>query len=135
MPPSLLRGFDTYKQTQVQSSTPLEQVVLLYDGALRFMGDARAAMERRDIAARRIAVSRTLAILGELRGTLDMANGGDIAVSLQKLYGYVQERLMDAVMYHDVRGVDDSVKVLMPLRDAWRTIASTAQAPAKGSAA
>lgn len=129
------RALDSYRRTQVQASTPLEQVVLLYDGALRFMSEAHAAMDRRDIAARRLAVSRTLAIVGELRGTLDMARGGDIAVSLERLYGYVQNRLMDAVMYHDVRGVEDASKVFTTLRDAWRTVATSPAQSAKGSAA
>jgi len=129
------RGLHSYRQTQVQASTPVEQVVLLYDGALRFMADARHAIEQRDIVARRLAVSRALAIIGELRGSLDMAQGGDIAVSLKKLYVYAQDRLMDAVMYHDVRGVDDASLVFTTVRDAWRTVASSAKQDAKGSAA
>ena len=124
---------DSYRRTQVQASTPVEQVVLLYDGALRFMNDARGAMERRDIAARRAAVSRTLAIVGELRGTLDMERGGEIAVSLERLYAYVTNRLMDAVMHHDTRAIDDAIRVFETLRDAWRTIATTQSA--SGSAA
>jgi len=126
---------DSYRRTQVQSSTPLEQVVLLYDGALRFMGEARAAMERRDIAARRVAISRTLAIIGELRGTLDMERGGEIAVSLERLYAYAQGRVLDAVMHHDVRGLEEATKVFDTLREAWRTVATTAAQAANGSAA
>jgi flagellar protein FliS len=128
-------GVDSYRRTQVQASTPLEQVVLLYDAALKFMGEARAALERRDIAARRVAVSRTLAIVGELRGTLDMERGGEIAVSLERLYAYAQNRLLEAVMHHDVRGIDDASKVFETLRDAWRTVAASAAQTAKGSAA
>ena len=126
---------DSYRRTQVQSSTPLEQVVLLYDGALKFMGEARAAMERRDIAARRVAISRALAIIGELRGTLDMERGGEIAVSLERLYAYAQGRVLDAVMHHDPRGIDEATKVFDTLREAWRTVAASATQAANGSAA
>ena len=133
--PSPTHALDSYRQTQVQASSPLEQVVLLYDGALRFMGEARNAVERRDIASRRVAINRALAIVGELRGTLDLERGGDIASSLLRLYGYVQDRLMDAVIHHDVRGIDDAMKVVTTLRDAWRTIASSARESANGSAA
>ena len=59
------RGLDSYRQTQAQSRTPVELVVMLYDGALRFLATARAAIERRDIPARREALSRTLAIISE----------------------------------------------------------------------
>jgi flagellar protein FliS len=133
--PKLTQAINSYRQTQVESSTPLEQVVLLYDGALRYLTEAKTALERRDIAARRLAVNRVLAIVGELRGALDMERGGEIAVSLSKLYGYVQDRVMDAVMNHDPRGIEDATKTLTTLREAWRTIASSAERSATGSAA
>ena len=46
------RGIDSYRQTEIQSRSPLELVVMLYDGALRFTADAREAMVRRDIRTR-----------------------------------------------------------------------------------
>jgi len=52
------RAASSYLQTEVQSRTPLELVVMLYDGALRFLSNARSAIERNDIAARREAISR-----------------------------------------------------------------------------
>jgi len=72
---STARGLSSYRTTQVQSRTPLELVVMLYDGALKFMGTARDAIERRDIPARRDALSRTLAIISELQSTLNLAEG------------------------------------------------------------
>src|SRR5580765_4099172 len=90
-----------YRTTQVQASTPLEQVVLLYDGAIRFMDVARDAIDRHDIPARRDALSRALAIVGELKSTLDMERGGEVAQSLDGLYGYVTTRLLDAAMHQN----------------------------------
>jgi flagellar protein FliS len=131
--PTYARALDSYQRTQVQASTPLEQVVMLYDAAMRFMGDARSAIERKDIPARRQAISRTLAIVGELRSTLDMNRGGEIASSLDELYGYVMMRLLDGAMHQDVKAIDDASRVVDTLRDAWRTIAQAATA--SGSAA
>jgi len=131
--PTYARALDSYHRTQVQASTPLEQVVMLYDAAVRFMGDARGAIERKDIPARRQAISRTLAIVGELRSTLDMNRGGEIAASLDDLYGYVMRRLLDAAMHQDAAAIDDACRVFDTLRDAWRTIAQAATA--SGSAA
>lgn len=115
----LARGIDTYRKTQVQTSSPLELVVMLYDGAIRFSGEARTAIQRRDIAARGVAVSKALAIVGELRGTLDMEAGGDVAASLDRLYQYVSSRLMDASFAQEVAPIDDAIKVLTTLRDGW----------------
>ena len=87
------RGVNSYLQTEVQSRSPLELVVMLYDGALRFTADARDAMVRRDIRARQRHLSRALAIVSELQSTLDMDTGGEVAERLDKLYGFVRDRL------------------------------------------
>jgi flagellar protein FliS len=108
----------------VQSRTPLELVVMLYDGALRFMGTAREAIERRDIPARREALSRTLAIISELQSTLNLAEGGQVAIELDRLYSYSNARLLDAAMKNEVAAVDDVKRVFEILRDGWNTIAT-----------
>jgi len=129
----MTRGLDAYKTTQVQSRTPLELVVMLYDGAIRFVGTARDAVERRDIPARRDALSKAMAIVSELQSTLNMDAGGDIAVNLDHLYDYVNERLITAAMKNSVEPLDEARKVLDTLRDGWATIA-TAPAPERISA-
>jgi flagellar protein FliS len=104
---------------------------MLYDGALRFTAQARAAIERKDIPARREAISRTLAIITELQGTLDMEKGGPIAASLSALYVYITGRLLDAAAKQDLRPVDEAMRVLTTLRDAWADIAHPlAESPA-----
>ena len=119
-----------YLATQVQSSRPLELSVLLYDAALRHTATAREAMVRRDIATRRTALSKTMAIIGELQNTLDMERGGAIASELDRLYGWMQSRLLDAIVQQDARPIDDTRRVLETLRDAWHTIASAPPAEA-----
>lgn len=125
------RAASSYLQTEVQSRTPLELVVMLYDGAIRFLNSARSAIERNDIAARRDSISRALAVLSELQSTLDMEQGGEVAVSLDKLYTYLNGRLIDASFKKDVRPIDEALKVLTTLRGAWGDIA--AQAPAQAA--
>lgn len=127
---SMSRGIASYRQTEVQSRTPLELVVMLYDGALRFIGQAREAIVRRDIPARHQAVSRALAIISELQSTLDMKAGGDIAPELDRLYAYVAERLTRASIDQDPGPLDEAIRVLTPLREAWATISSVPGASA-----
>jgi flagellar protein FliS len=119
-----------YLATQVQSSRPLELVVLLYDAALRQTAAAREAMLRRDIPTRRTALSKAMAILGELQNTLDMERGGAIAAELDRLYGWMQSRLLDAVAQQDARPIDEARRVLETLRSAWHTIATAPPAEA-----
>jgi len=118
-----LRAASSYRQVGVQSGTPLELVVMLYDGALRFVAAAQAALERRDIAARAAAVSRALAILSELQSTLDLERGGELAERLDQLYTYLTGRLVDASFHQDANALEEVARLLRPLRDAWQTIA------------
>jgi flagellar protein FliS len=118
-------GVNPYLQTQVQSRTPLELVVMLYDGAIRFTSEARAAIVARDVARRGNAVSRAMAILSELQSTLDLEKGGEIAANLDKLYTFVRDRLVDASIKQDVRPVDEALKVLTTLREGWSGISAS----------
>jgi flagellar protein FliS len=121
---------NAYRQTEVQSRTPLELVVMLYDGALRFIAQARGAIERKDIRARREAVSRALAITSELQSTLDMDRGGVISQKLDSLYVYINGRLIDASSKQDARPLDEAARLLTTLHDSWAQVArETAAAP------
>jgi len=120
-----LRGIDAYRRTEIESRTPLELVVMLYDGALRFLAEARGAIERKDVPARRAAMGRALAIVAELQSTLNMEAGGELSTSLDQLYSFVIMRLTDASSTQDVAPLDEAVRVLGTLREGWVGISST----------
>ena len=125
------RGAEAYRRMAVESRSPMELVVMLYDGALRFLEEARGAMARKDVAARAEAISRALAILTELQGTLNVQDGGEIAERLDGLYAYSISRLLDVTTKQDAAAIDDVVKVLKPLRDSWAEIAQPAAVAAR----
>ena len=130
------RGIDSYRQTEIQSRSPLELVVMLYDGALRFTADAREAMVRHDIRTRQQNLSRALAIVSELQSTLDMETGGEVAQHLDKLYGFVRDRLIDASVNQDLQPLDEARRVLTTLREGWLAISrASATAAATSSLA
>ncbi len=123
------RGLATYRTTEVQSRTPLELVTMLYDGALRFLGAARDAIARNDIAARRDAINRAMAIIAELQSTLNMESGGEVAAELDRLYDYANVQLLDATMRNETAPIDEVRRIFEILRDAWATIAAHEAAP------
>jgi flagellar secretion chaperone FliS len=125
------RAANAYYQTQVQSQSPLELVVMLYDGAIRFLRNAADAMRRRDLVAKRDAMSRALAILAELQNTLNLDAGGEVAASLDALYTYATARLTDANLQTDPAPIEEVIRILQPLREAWSQVAS---APAAADA-
>jgi flagellar secretion chaperone FliS len=125
----MARAAQTYYQTQIQSQSPLELVVLLYDGAIRFLQVAADATRRNDLVAKREGMSRSMAILAELQNTLNLQEGGEVAHSLDRLYTYITGRLLDANVKKDPAPIDEVIRLLRPLRDAWAEIAATRGAP------
>jgi flagellar protein FliS len=118
------RGAAAYRHTHVQSSSPLELVVLLYNGLLDQLLAAGQAFERRDLVAKREHLSRAFAILAELQSTLNMAEGGEIAASLDALYTYAIDRLSHFNVTGERSALDEVHRLLLPLRDAWSEIAT-----------
>ena len=121
---------NAYLRTQVQSSTPLERVVMLYDAAIRALDGARTSMTKHDLLPRRAAISRLIGIVTELQNTLDLERGGQIAADLDRLYDYVLTRILDAQTTQKPQGLDEARRVLEPLRDAWQAIAASTAPPA-----
>lgn len=124
------KGAQAYLQTQVQSRTPVELVVLLYDGAIKFLEQAREAMAQRNLVAKRDAMSRATAIIQELQHMLNMEAGGEVAERLDGLYTYILGRCYDANMQLDPSGLEETIRLLTPLRDAWSAIATQPTPPA-----
>jgi flagellar protein FliS len=122
---TLARGAEAYRQTHVQSRSPLELIVMLYDGALRFLRETEDAMRRGDLIAKRDALSRVFAILSELQSTLNIEQGGETAASLDSLYTYMIHRLTEANLQLQPAPVQEVITLLSGLRDAWATVAQT----------
>jgi flagellar protein FliS len=119
------RAAQTYRRIESESRSPLELVVMLYDGALRFLGEGAEAAARGDIRARSHAISRALAIITELQNTLDLEKGGDVADQLDDLYTYITSRLIDVALKKDETAIDEVRRLLTPIRDAWGQIATS----------
>jgi flagellar protein FliS len=126
MIPTMARGAEAYYQTHVQSRSPLELVVMLYDGALRFCDQAATAMDAGDMPAKATAMSRALAILAELQSTLNVQDGGEVARQLDALYTHMNDRLVEANIQRSSAPIREVIRLLTPLRDAWSQVATPA---------
>jgi flagellar protein FliS len=116
---SAARGALAYRTTDAQSRSPLELVVMLYDGAIRFLGEARDAHERKDQWARAKAVSKALAIVGELRNTLNLDEGSSLGLELDRLYDYMMGRLLEVTTKRDLSGLEEVQRLLVTVREGW----------------
>jgi flagellar protein FliS len=110
------------REHAILTAPPRERlVVTLYDGACRSLEQAAAAMRAGDIGDTHVKLRRGEAIISHLQNTLDMQQG-DIAQHLLTIYGFCRRHLNRARIERDPQKVDDVVRLLGQLRDAWNAI-------------
>ncbi len=110
-------------ETGVAAATPHRLIVMLYDGAIQACILAIKHIENGDIEAKGLALSKAIMILESgLRLSLDKKVGGNIAKSLDSLYGYMSNRLYIANIKNSTEPVNEVLKFLLDLRGAWEAI-------------
>ncbi|MDP1579775.1 MAG: flagellar export chaperone FliS [Candidatus Didemnitutus sp.] len=114
----------TYRANTVLTASPGQLVLMLYDGALRNLGNVREAFSRPTDDVRRIEVInqqliKAQNILVELQGTLNHEAGGEFSRTMERLYDYYIRRLTEANMRKDVEPVIEVERLLRDVRDAW----------------
>jgi flagellar protein FliS len=115
--------------SSVDADDPRRLVVMLYDGALDRIQQARGCAEHGRAGEASAAIGRAIAILDELRGALDFDKGGPLAANLEDLYAYAGRRLLAASASGDVRILDEVAALLRELREAWAAIAAATTVP------
>lgn len=111
-------------ETSVESASPHQLILMLYDGALLSLRTAGAAMERNEIAAKGMAISKAIDIITNgLKASLDLEAGGDLAGRLDALYEYMSERLLYANLHNNEAALNEVSGLLASLREAWAGIA------------
>jgi flagellar protein FliS len=110
-----------YLKTQVNTTSQGDILLLLYEGALKFLGQAKEKIAARDYAQKGILISRALDILAELQSSLNAQKGGVLAENLQKLYFICSTKLLQANLKMDTDIIDEVMRILAGLRDAFRT--------------
>jgi flagellar protein FliS len=110
-------------ETAVASASPHQLVLLLFDGAIEAIADARVRMNTGDIPGKGKAIGRASRIIGEgLLPALDMERGGPIAVNLHSLYEYMMKRLLEANLHNRPELLGEVMSLLNELRGAWAQI-------------
>jgi flagellar protein FliS len=112
-----------YRSTQVTTSSPATQIVLLYEGAIRFASLSVLRLEQHDVEAAHNASLRTQAIVSALRESLDLS-AGDVALRLDGLYEFMIRRLTEGNLAKDPAPAKEVIGLLRELLAAWRAIAN-----------
>lgn len=120
----------SYFQTQFNTMGQGEVLILLYDGALKFLGQAKEGILAKDYSAKGICISKALDILNELDATLNKEEGGDLANNLHNLYFLCSTRLLQANIRMDASLIDSVIEILTGLRGAFAQIINKPEAQA-----
>jgi len=124
-----------YQAQSILTASPGQLVLLMYDGSLRFMAQARDAFGQPEETPRRLetihtALIRAQAIISELRANLDFDSGGEIAVNLDRLYDYYNRRLFECNMRKNEIPLNEVEGLVRELRDGWAEMLHTSVARA-----
>lgn len=122
-------AYQNYLEDEVLTAEPLQLVVLLYQGALDSMAAARIHTASGNGPARSKSIAKALAIVWELKRSLDMKRGGAVGLQLARLYDYIQRRLNEANRSLSDQPLVEAEKLLSTLLEGWRQC-QTARAPA-----
>ena len=108
--------------SSVADQDPQRLVLMLYDNALERIATARGCMANGRTAEKTELLDKALAILAELRGSLDKDRGGEIAAHLDDLYDYMSRRLVQGNAGNDPAHLDEVGSLLRELREGWAGI-------------
>lgn len=128
-----------YRKTATTTASPGELVLMLYDGALRFMAAAELGFQEEHFARRNEQIHnnilRTQAIITELQATLNMEKGGAFSENLYRLYDFMQNHLSQANREKSPEKIKVVAGFMQDIRDAWAQMLhqqAVAQAPEGG---
>ena len=111
-----------YFQTQVSTTDQGQLLIMLYDGALNYLQQARDKILAKDYAGKGILISKVIDIVNELSGSLNMEKGGSLATNLNNLYLLCTARLLQANLKMNVESLDSVSQILSGLRSAYAQI-------------
>lgn len=110
-----------YRTAQVATADPARLVLMMYDGALRFAGQGRQAIEDGDVEKANAHLGRAQDIVTELTAVLN-PEAGAIAENLQQMYDFIGSRLVEANVKKDVAPLAEAVGLMEELRETWRQL-------------
>lgn len=120
----------SYRETDINTASPARLVVMLYQGAIRFIKQAEEAVHARNIEGKRVAVDRTIAILQHLNGSLSFDHNEVLAKDLCRLYEYLVQRIMEGSANLQAEPFREAAGLLAKLLESWEEVARQEEAAA-----
>lgn len=122
------KAANAYFQTRVSTTDQGQLLIMLYDGALKYLAQARDKILAKDYAAKGVLISKVIDIINELSSSLNLEKGGSLATNLNNLYILCTARLLQANLKMNVESLDSVTQILSGLRSAYAQIVDTPEA-------
>jgi flagellar protein FliS len=123
---------NAYRQTAVTTASKEQVLIMLYEGAIKHLKKASESCQKKDLAAKGVAVGKAHDIIIELSNSLDFSIGGDIAKNLERLYMFMVEQIIQGNMNNDATKFDQARGLLENLLEGWKgAVAQIQQEKAK----
>ena len=116
-------ALNKYRSTRTTTVSPLQVLLQLYDGAIRYLRTGADAIDANNPAARGVALSKAHAIVSELQATLDDKQAPELCAQLHSLYDFVLDQITTANLQRETKPLDDAMKILVELRSGWSELA------------
>jgi flagellar protein FliS len=120
---------NTYREVAVQTSSPTKLVVVLYEGAIRFLRESVTAIASKDLDRKRHSIDRAVAIVQHLQSTLDTDRGLEVAANVGRLYSYITTRILEGSAKLETAPLEEAIKLLDILLAGWEELAKKEQPP------
>ena len=124
------KAMQSYGKIANTETDPIRQIVMLYDGAIKFLNLTAEDIDNEDIEAKAEHSTRALDIIAYLQSILDFEKGGEVATALDNLYGSTTVLVLRASAELDSELMRKAATLLQPVRDAWETNAGKKDQPA-----
>ena len=120
MPPA--HAYAAYRTAEVETLTQRDLIVKLYQGAERFLLQAKMGMENKQIENATVGCQKAKRIFVELLSTLNFESGGEIADQLRDLYLFIVSQIVEANLQKDPQMIGELLPIIATLRGAWEEI-------------
>lgn len=117
---AITNPYQSYQQNSVTQSTPGELTLMLYNGCLKFLNQAKKGIETNNIELRNTNIQKAQAIIREFMVTLD--HSIPVSESMFNLYDYMNTRLIEANINNDGSLVEEVIGYMTEFRDTWKQV-------------
>lgn len=116
----LKNGYAAYQNSRIQTASPAELTLMLYEGAIKFCNIAIMAVENNEIEKAHINIRKVENIISEFQATLNYKY--PVAKDFNNVYVYIKDRLMEANFKKDKEILEEVLEHLRTLRDTWKEV-------------